>query len=911
MLTVSNKKVTLEDLSKEDLIKRCKHYLVLAQKAKSARDESHQRENEMHQKILNLEDKINGEKSNFLQQIEGLQASKIENQSLSETISEVTQNVTERDEEKAALNMKITSLQNKLEAMDEMYSQQKDGFVEELNKMNIILKQRGEVITQLEEQCQNDNKDFKVKTDNFLQCLTEKDKRIEQLEGEINRLENQNEAMSTSTVSKAEEIHRMKDVEDSLEERYHKLKSLAVKLKKKVADQNSEITKLTSSGNSTVPLNMQVLQKEIDRLHDELDARRSELSVMKKDCANAIGELANSRQKAEEYKSENSAFITIIGNLEKSNDNLELAIKDLMTEIDDNKKEHQAGKIIRVDLSGENDRLKKEITKLNSTINELNQNTEMVVIDSKKQNLLQLEISDYENTLSETKLELKSAQEKLQASEKAASALKSEKKTSLEVTKTMQEKMQKEQEESDKLKRKLDDIQKQFDISREENSKNEEEIRELSSKAESRGNHIDSLKMELSVLNTNLQKLSNESNIHQDSLKKQVGTLEARVSLEEKEKKTLESQLSELRADYENYKIRATSVFKKQKTEAHVPPSQESPNDFNTDKVECEMLQRLVDALKLKISELESNLLLSQSEIVNVQGEKERAKADGQKTVEVLEQRLQQTEILCQVNKREHHAVVTQLHSDSQLLASLHREQIDGLKDRHKQEIITLQEQLDVATADVSKLQISISSKTVHPTRSPLPAKSQSIPEAGSVDWDQGEGSLHSNASAEENSRKPMPLDMLLNSSLVLEETQTCRSTEEQTTTRQQLMDSLCISEKQCKHLAALLAESEASEARLSQLTQALKEEIRRNERSEERQKHIENLEYLKNIVLKFLTLPRGEERSRLVPVLTTLLRLSPNEVEEVHLTLSRCLDSSSARPAGWGGVFNLWTPSP
>ena len=133
---------------------------------------------------------------------------------------------------------------------------------------------------------------------------------------------------------------------------------------------------------------------------------------------------------------------------------------------------------------------------------------------------------------------------------------------------------------------------------------------------------------------------------------------------------------------------------------------------------------------------------------MNVQGEKERAKADGQKTVEVLEQRLQQTEILCQVNKREHHAVVTQLHSDSQLLASLHRvefnfhricpqvikywrflliqkEQIDGLKDRHKQEIITLQEQLDVATADVSKLQISISSKTVHPTRSPLPAKSK------------------------------------------------------------------------------------------------------------------------------------------------------------------------------------------
>lgn len=98
-----------------------------------------------------------------------------------------------------------------------------------------------------------------------MQCLTEKDQRIEQLEGEINRLENQNEIMSTSTVSKAEEIHRMKDVEDSLEERYHKLKSLAVKLKKKVADQDSQITKLKSekSANPTVPLNMQVRIKSL------------------------------------------------------------------------------------------------------------------------------------------------------------------------------------------------------------------------------------------------------------------------------------------------------------------------------------------------------------------------------------------------------------------------------------------------------------------------------------------------------------------------------------------------------------------------------------------------------------------------------------------------------------------------
>jgi hypothetical protein len=47
--------------------------------------------------------------------------------------------------------------------------------------------------------------------------------------------------MSTSTVSKVEEIHRMKDVEDSLEDRYNKLKMLAVRMKKKIAEQNIQL----------------------------------------------------------------------------------------------------------------------------------------------------------------------------------------------------------------------------------------------------------------------------------------------------------------------------------------------------------------------------------------------------------------------------------------------------------------------------------------------------------------------------------------------------------------------------------------------------------------------------------------------------------------------------------------------
>ena len=54
--------------------------------------------------------------------------------------------------------------------------------------------------------------------------------------------------MSTSTyVSRAEEMSRMKDLEDSFEDRYGKLKQIALKYKKKMAEQSKIIEELQKS----------------------------------------------------------------------------------------------------------------------------------------------------------------------------------------------------------------------------------------------------------------------------------------------------------------------------------------------------------------------------------------------------------------------------------------------------------------------------------------------------------------------------------------------------------------------------------------------------------------------------------------------------------------------------------------
>ncbi|CAF92407.1 unnamed protein product, partial [Tetraodon nigroviridis] len=61
-------------------------------------------------------------------------------------------------------------------------------------------------------------------------------------------------------------------------------------------------------------------------------------------------------------------------------------------------------------------------------------------------------------------------------------------------------------------------------------------------------------------------------------------------------------------------------------------------------------------------------------------------------------------------------------------------------------------------------------------------------------------------------------------------------------------------------------------------LLDLLKSELRRLERNQEREKSVANLEYLKNVLLQFIFLRSGSERQALLPVIHTMLQLSPEE---------------------------------
>ena len=112
-------------------------------------------------------------------------------------------------------------------------------------------------------------------------------------------------------------------------------------------------------------------------------------------------------------------------------------------------------------------------------------------------------------------------------------------------------------------------------------------------------------------------------------------------------------------------------------------------------------------------------------------------------------------------------------------------------------------------------------------------------------------------------------------------------------------------------HLAALLSEAETQNGRLEKLVEVLKEEIRTYQRSEERHKHIENLEYVKNVILKFITLTGPGEKAALVPVLKTILRLKQEEVVQVEELVRKEGEIGTGEPESWGGYLGLWSTGP
>jgi hypothetical protein len=134
---------------------------------------------------------------------------------------------------------------------------------------------------------------------------------------------------------------------------------------------------------------------------------------------------------------------------------------------------------------------------------------------------------------------------------------------------------------------------------------------------------------------------------------------------------------------------------------------------------------------------------------------------------------------------------------------------------------------------------------------------------------------------------------------------------------RQRIEEELTKTKYRLLNTNELLNESEINNVRLSEQVALLKDEIRRIERNMDRAESISNLEYLKNIVLKFLTLKSSQERLQLIPVLVTMLKLSPDEQAKLVRIAqqndtsipndSNVQQTNDNNPSNWSSYLGMW----
>lgn len=244
--------------------------------------------------------------------------------------------------------------------------------------------------------------------------------------------------MSVSTISRAEEVNRMRDIEEGFEEKYNKLRALALKLKKKVAEQTSIIQTLESRNNDNTNegvqissklgvmevqvKNLQLLQCENDRLLDELE-------VVKGNWKRDQLELDSARTKLDKVSNELIEVKSSGVENDAKKVNSSQAIKEYLKQIQGLKEENSENMVIKKSMENELIKLKgirakmtnpfqkekkinffsdevnakdKEINSLKELEKSLRAEQTRIKMSLKQTNVLSLEMDAYEKSLNET-----------------------------------------------------------------------------------------------------------------------------------------------------------------------------------------------------------------------------------------------------------------------------------------------------------------------------------------------------------------------------------------------------------------------------------------------------------------------------------------------------------------------------
>ncbi|KAG0230308.1 GRIP and coiled-coil domain-containing protein 2 [Actinomortierella wolfii] len=394
----------------------------------------------------------------------------------------------------------------------------------------------------------------------------------------------------------------------------------------------------------------------------------------------------------------------------------------------------------------------------------------------------------------------------------------------------------------------------------------------------------------------------------QAKLDSQAETYSAKLDQMENKLKTANSQLDRLKEEYTQYKQRASSLLQQQRATAKT----DGQGDSSQLKAQIDLLEKQIRTLSEDLQESENkrvaldneyqlaldqvaSLETSRDMVRRLERQNARLQKDLEKAIEDAQRDRDAAEARI-ASLQELHMVETQSLRNELSGAASHVEDRLSRKEEELTELHRILErsEADLATArsEIQKLNEALQAKTAVATDS---AKSGNghlqisttglngspflEPKSASSQQEQDSPVSRTSSSMSMPSERPpvyASLSDLLAARPLVDRSPFLDNNGTLGTKGASTLTSAKEREYQLKlqQLTELLNESEANNQRLLDQEKVLKEEIRNLDRSEKRQNL--SVDYLKNIVLKFLV---TSDREPLIPVLSTVLQLSPEEV--------------------------------
>ncbi|CAF3764235.1 unnamed protein product, partial [Rotaria sordida] len=623
-------------------------------------------------------------------------------------------------------------------------------------------------------------------------------------------------------------------------------------------------------------------------------------------------------------------------------------------------------------INDSNDKMKKQISDSNENIQELKEKYQKMKIlltrlkkelqekaqqHQPKQSLIDLELADYDKIIKNLKDDLINKDKEIQDLNDELSNW-TDKYTCLKLENNNLEQQNIQIEErANKFKALLDNVKKELQHAKELELQRHYNDDHTSVLIEKLQNDLDQNKTLINDLQNEKQQLIEKLNDHNETTQRTINLLEQNLHIAKHDLDITKQDNDTLQDDFNNYKIRAQSVLKQQQL------NQRDRTPSLADK-QIE-LEETIEKLNITLRETNNKIQLLISENETFQKEQDRfielqAKLMNESKKREQDLRKQhkieidniENEYLQRINDNDDKLKNAILHNDT--LSTAFKEQISTIESDHKHTISILQNDLEISRQEIQQLKIHI--ELLQQTNIDNKENSTSNPESSHIGINNHcnrDDTLACSTDERQQGEKPESTNINHQSSNitmkisdnVLHDINSSSTIENNTTTntqsslndksrdniyeyiqleRQHSEDELNKTKLILFDTKELLQESELNNIRLNEQIKLLKDEIRRLERNMDRAESISNLEYLKNIILKFFILKSTHERLQLIPVLVTMLKLSPDEqaqlVRVANLSTTITIDENSTNneslnrhmtndvnSSSWSSYLNIW----